>query len=252
MAVLQQPPILRGTDTEKITRIHSYLYQVSRDLNSALNNLTEANFAPNSIAAQAMSSGTPQQKQEIANNVSALKSLIIKTADTVRSEMDAIEAELSGQYIAVSDALGTFQEDITAEIALTAANLTQEISTATKVVSNAFNAYVAETEGYIRQGIIGYEGGVPIIGIAIGQSIRTTGGTVIVGDKTYDEIDTSSSMSTWTPQRLTFFVEGLEAAYLSNGALHVGVVVVDSKIVLGQTKWHIDNINGFTIKWIGG
>ena len=29
-------------------------------------------------------------------------------------------------------------------------------------------------EGYIRQGIVGYDGVTPILGIAIGQDIKTT------------------------------------------------------------------------------
>lgn len=252
MVIMQQPPILRGTEEQKIARIHNYLYQIVRDLNTALNNITEENFAEGSKAAQAASGGTEEQKKALSENMDTLRSLIIKTADNVRSEMDAIEMELSSRYTAISDSFGTYKESIDTTIRQTAADLEQSIKVKTDILTEDFGNYKSETQGYIRQGIIGYEEGVPIIGIAIGQDIRVTGESVEVDGKTYDIIDTNSSMSTWTPKKLTFFVQGLEAASFSNGALHVGVVVVDNKIALGESKWHIDNAKGFTIKWIGG
>lgn len=84
-----------------------------------------------------------------------------------------------------------------------------------------------ESTGYIKQGIIGYNGAVPIIGIAIGQDIRTTG-TATVDGQEYEIINTSSNMTTWTTEKMSFYVNGVEMAYFSNGALHV------NKIELGE------------------
>lgn len=241
MVTMQQPPILRGTDTEKIARIHSYLYQIVRDLNSALNNLTEDNFAAESNASQILrNGGTEAQRKEQSENLSTLKSLIIKTADNVRAEMDVIKTTLESDYVAQSD-LGTFNEQIQADIEATASGLEQTINYNAEI----FEQYKIDTQGYIRQGIIGYnEDATPIIGVAIGQEIKV--------DDSTGMIDTSNDMAVWTPNRLSFYVNGAEVAHFSNRALNVGDVIVSGKLALSNNKWEITHTNGFTIKWIGG
>ncbi len=241
MVTMQQPPILRGTDTEKIARIHSYLYQIVRDLNSALNNLTEDNFAAESNASQILrNGGTEAQRKEQSENLSTLKSLIIKTADNVRAEMDVIKTTLESDYVAQSD-LGTFNEQIQADIEATASGLEQTINYNAEI----FEQYKIDTQGYIRQGIIGYnEDATPIIGVAIGQEIKV--------DDSTGMIDTSNDMAVWTPNRLSFYVNGMEVAHFSNRALNVGDVIVSGKLALSNNKWEITHTNGFTIKWIGG
>lgn len=241
MVTMQQPPILRGTDTEKIARIHSYLYQIVRDLNSALNNLTEDNFAAESNASQILrNGGTEAQRKEQSENLSTLKSLIIKTADNVRAEMDVIKTTLESEYVAQSD-LGTFNEQIQADIEATASGLEQTINYNAEI----FEQYKIDTQGYIRQGIIGYnEDATPIIGVAIGQEIKV--------DDSTGMIDTSNDMAVWTPNRLSFYVNGMEVAHFSNRALNVGDVIVSGKLALSNNKWEITHTNGFTIKWIGG
>ena len=118
-------------------------------------------------------------------------------------------------------------------------------------VSDDFDQYVIETGGYIKQGIIGYDGAVPIIGIAIGQDIKVTG-TDTKNGKEYEIIDTSSNMSVWTPSKLAFYVNGMEAAYVSNGAFYVADMYVLNRLFLGQSRWQISTDRGLTIKWIGG
>ena len=90
---------------------------------------------------------------------------------------------------------------------------------------------------------------MPTIGIAIGQDIQTTG-TQSVDGKTYDVIDTSHNMSVWTSKKLSFYVEGAEIAYFSNGALHVGHVELDRITAAG--KWDVSFSDGVAFKWIGG
>ena len=126
-----------------------------------------------------------------------------------------------------------------------------EMEDALHGVSEEFDAYTVEVQGYIRQGIIGYDGAAPVIGIAIGRDLRVTGAQETVDGKTYNVIDTSSNMSVWTPERLAFYINGTEAAYFSNGALYAGTVIVQQKLVVGQNKWQIDHASGLTIKWIG-
>lgn len=236
---------------------YDYLYRVTEQLNLALSNLGAENFAADSTARQVLAGGmSGEQKETLERGLGNLKSLIIKTADAVQAEMQVLETSLESKYVAVSD-FGAYQEDIAARLTATAEKIEQAISyyaalsDALGGVSDEFDAYTVEVQGYIRQGIIGYEDAVPVVGIAIGRDLTVTGAQETVDGKVYDVIDTSSNMSIWTPDKLAFYINGAEAAYFSNGALYVGTVIVQNKLVIGQKEWQIDHANGLSIKWIG-
>ena len=175
----------------------------------------------------------------------------------MRAEQAALELRLQSTYVALSD-FGDYQEEIDTRLSATAARIEQalsyyaELSDSLHGVSEDFDAYRVDVQGYIRQGVIGYDGAVPIIGIAMGRDLRVTGAKETVDGTEYEVIDTSSNMSIWTPDKLSFYINGAEAAYFSNGALYVGTVIVKEKLVLGQDKWQITHDDGFTVRWIGG
>lgn len=239
-------------------RTYSYLFQTAQALNLALSRLDESNFSEDSTARQILAGGqTAEQKKETAQGLGRLRTLIIKTADAVRAEQAALELRLQSTYVALSD-FGDYQEEIDTRLSATAARIEQalsyyaELSDSLHGVSEDFDAYRVDVQGYIRQGVIGYDGAVPIIGIAMGRDLRVTGAKETVDGTEYEVIDTSSNMSIWTPDKLSFYINGAEAAYFSNGALYVGTVVVKEKLVLGQDKWQITHDDGFTVRWIGG
>lgn len=237
---------------------YDYLYRVTEQLNLALSNLSAENFASDSPARQVLSGGmSGEQKETLERGLGNLKSLIIKTADAVQAEQAALELRLQSTYVALSD-FGDYQEEIDTRLTATAARIEQalsyyaELSDSLHGVSEDFEAYRVDVQGYIRQGVIGYDGAVPIIGIAMGRDLRVTGAKETVDGTEYEVIDTSSNMSIWTPDKLSFYINGAEAAYFSNGALYVGTVIVKEKLVLGQDKWQITHDDGFTVRWIGG
>ena len=239
-------------------RTYSYLFQTAQALNLALSRLDESNFSEDSTARQILAGGqTAEQKKETEQGLGRLRTLIIKTADAVRAEQAALELRLQSTYVALSD-FGDYQEEIDTRLSATAARIEQalsyyaELSASLHGVSEDFDAYRVDVQGYIRQGVIGYDGAVPIIGIAMGRDLRVTGAKETVDGTEYEVIDTSSNMSIWTPDKLSFYINGAEAAYFSNGALYVGTVIVKEKLVLGQDKWQITHDDGFTVRWIGG
>lgn len=239
-------------------RTYSYLFQTAQALNLALSRLDESNFSEDSTARQILAGGqTAEQKKETEQGLGRLRTLIIKTADAVRAEQAALELRLQSTYVALSD-FGDYQEEIDTRLTATAARIEQalsyyaELSDSLHGVSEDFNAYRVDVQGYIRQGVIGYDGAVPIIGIAMGRDLRVTGAKETVDGTEYEVIDTSSNMSIWTPDKLSFYINGAEAAYFSNGALYVGTTIVKEKLVLGQDKWQITHDDGFTVRWIGG
>ena len=172
----------------------------------------------------------------------------------VYSYMDERVESLSSTYVARSD-FGTYREDINQRITTNSTKIEQQFAFAAEIQANTnrvevdFAAYKTNVEGYIRQGIVGYDGTIPIIGIAIGQDIRTTGTSVETEQGVFDEIDKRSNMSVWTTEKLSFYIGGQEAAYFSNGKLTVAQIATDR--IAGAGKWDVSFTNGVKFKWIG-
>lgn len=234
---------------------YAYLFELVSALDLSLRNLDERNFREGSSARATAEGGmTAEQKKTMDAGLSALRSQIIKTAKIVRKEMDVLETQLRSEYLAVSD-FGTYRESVEGQITAIAGSIEQLISYTSEIsddlggMGEAFDRYRIETAGYIKQGIIGYDGAVPVIGIAIGQDIRLTGQTERVDGKDYDVIDKSSNMSIWTPEKLAFYINGAETAYFSNGALNTANVTVSGRMTLGG--WELSHGNGLTVRWIG-
>lgn len=236
MVTIPSPPMLQGNQNQQLQDVRRYLYRLVDMLNLSLNSLTAENFAEK--AAQALGGAS---KEAIAQTETELKSLIVKNATTVQETIQRITARLESEYVAQSE-FGTFRETMTNDLTQTAAGLEQEIATRSEVVDN----FIAETNGYIRQGIVGFDGATPIIGIAIGQNITQT--QKEVGGTEYTVIDTSRNMSVWTTKRLSFYVNGSEVAYFANDNLYVTGVYTGSVTLPG---WSIDSGNGLLFRYTG-
>ena len=110
-----------------------------------------------------------------------------------------------------------------------------------------FEAYKIEAEGYIKRGIIGYDDdGYPILGIAIGQELKSR--EVTIGGVAYTEFDTTKNMATYTADKLSFWVNGVEVAYLSNSELVVTRIIVSDSIQLGDWDIKVNAQDGLTIQ----
>ena len=103
----------------------------------------------------------------------------------------------------------------------------QAISTASQelkaiIVKNAkdtdaeFASLISTIQSHIRQGVVRYEEEVPVLGLALGNHITVTGETETIGETTYDVIDTTGDLMTWTPEKLSLIFNGLEVASLGN------------------------------------
>ena len=239
------PPAPTGTLSQQVQKQYAYLFQLAQMLNRAAEQ-----------AAQQPQTQTVQKTVQAAQAQTAaeLKSLIVKSADAVRKEMDRLETELKGSYVAVSD-FGTYLERISQEIEADPTGLSRYFKFASDIqadvdkVGTDFSAYKTDVEGYIRQGIVGYDGTVPILGIAIGQNLQTARTGVETEQGVFDEIDKSSNMSVWTTEKLSFYIGGQEAAYFSNGKLTVAQIATDR--IAGAGKWDVSFTNGVKFKWIG-
>lgn len=239
MVILPSPPMLQGSQAQQLNDVRRYLFRLVEQLNGSLNSLTAENFTADTAAS--LGGAT---KSEIEKTQSDLKSLIIKNANEVYQTIDVLTKTLESEYVAISD-FGTFRETMENTVTETAAGLEQKISTQSEIV----NQYITTTNGYIRQGVVGYEGLTPIIGIAIGQDIQVTGAKETVGGVEYETIDTAQNMSVWTTRKLSFYVSGSEVAYFANDALYVTGIHTGT---VTFPNWIIDDGNGLTFRWAGG
>lgn len=253
---IPSPPILVGREPmDNLYTVRSYLYQVSEQLNAALNSLDAANLSAELRAdiAQGAAAGSDAAKAETAEQYSTLKSLVIKTADTVRAEIEAVEGELKSSYIAKSD-WGTYEENIRSSFRATAeavVNSYQYDARLDSLESDAadFAAYMIGTSGFIRQGIIDYVGGVPVIGIAIGQDIQTTGATETIDGVTYQVFASGQNLATYTASEMAFYQNGVKLAYFSNSEMHITNAVISNRMRIGG--WEFGHASGLTIRYVG-
>lgn len=239
------PPYPTGSLQQQLMRQYSYLFQMSQQLNMALSQLDQANKNDSHDAERRQATN----KAEMQQQYQTLKSMIVKTADYVEQSMEQISAQLSGEYVAVSD-FGSYMEKLNAYIEANPEAITQYYSFASDLqadmnkVDAAFSDYKTNTEGYIRTGIVYYDGNMPVYGVAVGQNLTAT---EVDGEKVVDQ---NNFRATFTAKKLSFWQDSTEIAYVSNNQLYIThIVVLDSMRIGG---WHMATQNGLAFQWIGG
>lgn len=249
--MISSPPMLSGSAEQQVLQMRTYLFQLAEMLNVALAEMEQKTDA---AADQAQQSTTAVQ-EESASGYANLRDLIIKTADAVYLEQDRITKTLESNYVAKSQ-FGSFYEVIQSNVEETAKGVLTSYNYDTRIDNldeqyGELLGWTAHTEGYIRQGIIGEDdNGLPMIGIAIGQNLRSTGKQTVDGVE-YDIIDDTQSCAFYTSTGISFRLGGREIAYLTNEREFITSLEVGNTITLGG-KWMVTHSNGYTIKWIGG
>lgn len=248
------PPALQGDERAQLTQVYRYLFRLSEQLNvglSALEQRTAAVARPSGGALSPEGTDGEQFWTEADAQYSSLKSLIIKTANLVRAEMDQIVTNLGSEYVAVSE-WGTYKEEVSREIVDTAKYTMENFEYNEEILNipemaAIFDSYRIEATGYIKRGIIGFDDeNYPILGIAIGQELRHK--EVTVGGEVYEVFDESQNMATYAADKLSFWVNGVEVAYLSNSELVVTRIIVSDSIQLGSWDIAVNAADGMTIQ----
>lgn len=243
--IIEQPPKRTGVTATDLVNVYSYLYRMNDNLQIALANLGAENFTPEGLKSVQKADKEQAEKQE--QEYLTLRSLIIKTADTIQQEMDEIVQTLEGEYLAISD-FGTYRESVTAEIVATANEIVQSYGydaqlQALSDANASFGDYRTTTEQYIKTGLLYFDGAIPRYGVAVGEKLTT----VVVDGQTV--LSRQDLCATFTSNRLSFWQGGVELAYVSNSQLHIAAADVDR---MDMGSWRISHTYGFTIEWIGG
>lgn len=221
MKIVIQPP--KMPKDKQLLEMYSYLYQMSQQLNIALNSLSAENIkqspTPNINNAVA---GT---KDAAADKYNALKSLIIKTAKDVDDGMETIRNELKGEYVAQSE-FGTYKESVSQTISENAAYTRREFE-AVYSVTDGLESYQNELRGYIKTGIL--EEGV--LGVEVshesGEKVRLASG------------------------ELSFWQGGVKGARMTNNRFYIDNITIGGSAQFGN--FIIDTSDGgFALRYIGG
>ena len=205
---LAYPSIAGKTTQEQLESMRRYLCSVTEQLNladwSAKATLTE-------IAQAIDADSLPEaEKKTTLSGYAALKSLIIKTADFAAANSETWSTKLSGSYVAISD-FGKYLEKTQLTIEGNSVGIKQ-LYDYTAGVNNQFSV---NSQQYIKTGLLYYKDAVPVYGVGVGniETTVTDGGENVI-DRTKNELVTV------TPDRVSFWQDGKEVAYLSEKKLH--------------------------------
>lgn len=222
----ENPPIPNGTAEDQLRQLYNHLFKVSNQLNEALMTISVDQLAPD--VKKVISNGA-KAEETTQKNTEALKSLIIKSAEVVRSEMEEVRTTLESHYTELSEQFGTYQEDIEARFRATATGISQNYDMIQTVqAAGDENATVLrKLNGSIFSGILDTNTGE--VGIAIGYNVTNNDGS----------LNQANKMATFTADRLTFYINEIPVAWFGNRVFHITDGEVTGSMRMGNFIWKI-------------
>ena len=241
-----------GSLRQQVMQQYAYLFQMAQQLNLALEQLEQAESGTVRAAGAASGGAAPGGTKLAAadRQYQKLRSMIVKTADQVRHTREELTARLQEEYVAVSD-FGSYVASLSAYLEANPEAVTQyysffsDLKADVEAVDAAFRHYKVDTEGYIRTGIVSYDGAVPVYGVAVGQDLvcREVDGEQVVEQNNFRAV--------FTATRLSFWQDATEVAYVSNNRLYITNITVLGGIAIGD--WSVEAAeSGLAFRWIGG
>lgn len=251
MAIELRLPNIKGNDREQLAQIRSYLYQLTEQLQWALNNV---NTSAVNYVVKPVPSGTSSHSQVAPMNLDdegdfdaevafdALKPLIIKSADIVNAYYKEINTRFASLYVAESD-FGTFIEQNEQNISKSSTDIEQLFTNLQQIVTDIenLNFTLAEVNAHIKSGILYYDdNGLPVYGLEIGQK------------NTIDGEEVFNKYARFTSDRLSFYdPNDSEVAYISDYKLYIRNVEITSSSKIGGYKDIVTENGGVITKWVG-
>ena len=239
MINIRLPNITAPTEREQLIQVRSYLHQLVGELNWALASI-ESGSSTTPAAKQTSSVGV--SKQEMTTSYNELRSLIIKSADTVKAYSEAAEERYESLYVAQSD-FGKYTESASQTIAKNSKSIEsfyedmQEILTDIETLEHS----LIKVSANIKSGLLYYDdSGVPMYGVEVGQK------TSIDGDEVFRKF------ARFTADRLSFYDQNdNEVAYISDYKLYITHVEIKGSLKEGGYKDFVTDDGGIVTKWVG-
>lgn len=233
MAVdIRLPNITKGTPTQQMEQMQSYLYQLVEQLNWALSAVESGNGT--SVTAKSGAGSAPVPSATPIETFNSIKALIIKSAEIVEAYEEEMQVDFDGRYAAQSD-FGEFRQETRNAISVNSQGITQALSRIEYVESD-LGAFEQKINGYVRTGSdIGEEGRV---GIEIGE------------ERDIDGTKTFRKYCRLVSDRLSFFdANENEIAYVSDQQLYITAAQITTNLRIGS--YMLDSSNGLAFKWEG-
>ena len=240
MINIRLPNITAPTEREQLIQVKSYLHQLAQELNWALTSIESGSSNPTMVVKQVSSNGIT--KQELTTSYNELKSLIIKSEETVMAYSEAAEETYNSRYVAQSD-FGSYTETAAQTIEKNSKSIEsfykdmQEILTDIETLEHS----LIEVSANIKSGLLYYDdSGVPVYGVEVGQRTKLDG--VEVFDK----------FARFTSDRLSFYDQNdNEVAYISDRKLYITHAEVTSTFRMGGFMDTVQSDGSIVTKWVG-
>lgn len=239
MINIRLPNITARTEKEQLLQVKSYLHQLAQELNWALATMASGG---GTTTVEKQATGSTVTKQELATSYNELKSLIIKSANTVAAYSEAAEEIYNSRYVAQSD-FGTYTEDASQQILKNSTAIESFFKNVQEIITNidTLQHSLIEVSANIRPGLLYYDdNGVPVYGLEIGQKTKLDG--VEVFDK----------FARFTSDRLSFFDQNdNEVAYISDRKLYITHAEVRGSFKMGGFVDTELSDGSIVTKWVG-
>ena len=240
MINIRLPNITAQTEREQLLQVKSYLHQLVGDLNWALGAIESGSSTAPAVK---QPSGNSVTKDELTTSYNELRSLIIKSANTVMAYSEAAEEIYNSRYVAQSD-FGTYKEEAEQRIVKNSTGIEQFFENMQEIITDieTLQRSLIKVSANIQSGLLYYDGsGVPIYGVEVGQR------TVIDGEEVFNQF------ARFTADRLSFYNQnGSEVAYISDYKLYITHVEIKGSLKEGGYVDTITEGGGIVTKWVGG
>ena len=236
------PPILSGSTAAQLRALRDYLVRLAGELENAKNAEypNTGNSANTSTLVESPKNGNP-------TNTDNLRSLVVKTADTVRREVEKLETELHESYLALSD-FGAYSEETERRIEDTAMRTLESFELLTRLES--VESETRKLSGRIVRGIVtDPETGERVTGIAISESLSLSGASEELGGETCWELSPGQSFGLYTATGWQFWINGSRRGWFdsADGMLHTVNLQVEQFVQLGPS-WQLSSAGGFGLR----
>lgn len=204
---LRLPNISGATDSEKISQIAKYLFQLTEQLNYSLNTIEDGMTRTDAERnASVLNGASVSETERLSETYATVKSMIIKSADFISAIETEIGTNLSGDFVA-SSVFGTYKETTNANITANSHNITQLFDYTSNLRSDYGSADV-ENKSYVKTGLLYYNGIQPVYGVGIGLLTENA------SDGT-ETINRSNLATTFTGNEIAFWGNDSKIAYIT-------------------------------------
>lgn len=219
---IRQPNITAQTADGKLTQMQSYLYQLTEQLQWALNSLDTTNGSEKKVVYDAKGNVIGTTKAE--SNFNEIKALIISSADIIEAYAESISHKLKGRYVAKSE-FGEFEQETNATLEATSDKIDQTYDNFQKLIGGEDINETIYVSANIRTGLLDHdkESGAAIYGMEVGQKTEKD------GDVFFEKY------ARFTSDRISFYdAYDNEVAYMSDQVLHISRAEILTELVCGS------------------